>query len=93
MQNTHGILRKIRRYLSKVTATLIYKVMIRPHYDYGDYMIDSGSKTNIDKLEQIQDNIVCTIQYKFNAENRENIKNLLGNIILRSCMYVGKGIC
>ena len=43
----YGILRKIRRYISEETAILIYKVMIRPHFDYGDYMIDSSTQKNI----------------------------------------------
>ena len=46
--------------------------MIRPHFDYGDYMIDSGTQNNIDKLERIQDRILLTIEYKC-VEKRENI--------------------
>ena len=33
VQKKYGILRKIRRYMSEDTALLIYKVMIRPHFD------------------------------------------------------------
>ena len=39
VQKKYGILRKIWRYISEETALMIYKVMIRPHFDYGDYMI------------------------------------------------------
>ena len=60
---------KCRRHL------LIYKVMIRPHFDYGDYMIDSGTQKNIDKLERIQNRFVRTIEYK-STEKRENIDAL-----------------
>ena len=72
VQKEYGIVRKIRRYISEETALLIYKVMIRPHFDYGDYMIDSGMQNNIDKLERIQDRILRNIEYKC-AEKRENI--------------------
>ena len=37
---------------------LIYKIMIRPHFDYRDFMIDSGTQNKLDKLEGIQDRIV-----------------------------------
>ena len=51
VQKKYGILRKIRRYISLDTALLIYKVMIRHHFDYGDYMMDSGAQCKIDKLD------------------------------------------
>ena len=76
VQKQYGILRKIRWYISEETAILIYKVMIRSHFDYGDYMIDSGTQKNIDKLDLIQERIVLTIEYKFEVGNRENIDNL-----------------
>ena len=72
VQKKYGILCKIQRYVSEETALLVYKVMIRPHFDYGDYMIDSGTQNNIDKLERIQDRILRTKEYKC-VEKRENI--------------------
>ena len=80
VQKKYGILRKIRRYIREDTAILIYKVRIRPHFDYGDYMVDSGTQNKIDKLERIQDRIVRTIEFKHTAENRENIDKLKYNI-------------
>ena len=47
--------------------------MIRPHFDYGDYIIDSGTQGKIDKLERIQDRIVRTIGYKYIANKRMDI--------------------
>ena len=58
VQKKYGVLRKIRRFIGLDTAILIYKVMIRPHFDYGDYMIDSGTQCKIEKLERIQDRII-----------------------------------
>ena len=76
VQKKYGILRKIRRYIGEETAKLIYKVMIRPHFDYGDYMIDTGLQKNIEKLERVQERIVRTIEYKFNSQTRENLETL-----------------
>ena len=42
-----GILSKVRRFISLKTATRIYKCMIRPHLDYVDYVIDSGSADRV----------------------------------------------
>ena len=55
VQNKYGILREIRSYISVETAVMLYKVMIRPDFDYGDYMIKSGAQGKIDKLECIED--------------------------------------
>ena len=68
VQKKYGILRKIRRYLSEETAVLIEKVMIRPHLDYGDYIIDAGIQCKIDHMEGIQDRIICTVEYQYNVD-------------------------
>ena len=76
VQKKYGILRKIRKFICEETALLIYKVMIRPHFDYGDYLIDSGLQKNIEKLERIQDRVVRTIEYKCGMNRCENIDTL-----------------
>ena len=43
----------IRRYLSEKTASLVYKVMIMPHFDYVDFVIDSAIKVKTDRLERL----------------------------------------
>ena len=50
--------------------------MIRHHFDYGDYMIDSGEQCKIDKLDCIQDRIIHTIEYAYDVDRRENIEVL-----------------
>ena len=50
VQKKYGVLRKICRYTGLDTAILIYKVMIRPHFDYRDYMIDCGTQCKIEKI-------------------------------------------
>ena len=73
VQQKHGILKKIRRFVTQGTALAIYKTMIRPHFDYGDYMIDSGCQNKIRKIDRIQDKIIRTIEYKWTKEKRENL--------------------
>ena len=59
VQKKYGILKKVHRYITEETALLIYKVMIRPHFDYdSDCMIDSGVQGKINKMERTQDKIV-----------------------------------
>ena len=41
-----GILYKIRRFISCQTSLLLYKVMIRPHLEYGDFIIDSANQVS-----------------------------------------------
>ena len=50
VQQKHGILKKIRKNITRETALCIYKTMICPHFDYGDYMIDSGIQSKIDQI-------------------------------------------
>ena len=50
--------------------------MIRPHFDYGDYIIDSGIQSKIEKMERIQDRIIRTFEYKHNVEERDDIDKL-----------------
>ena len=72
-----GILAKIRRFISEKTAIRIYKCMIRPHLDYIDFTIDSGSADRIQKLDNLQKKAVRRIEYCLNPENRQNIETLM----------------
>ena len=58
-----GILAKIRRFISRKTAINIYKCMIRPHMDYIDFVVDSGSSCNISKLDRLQEKAIRRIEY------------------------------
>ena len=48
-----GILAKIRRFITEKMAIKIYKCMIRPHLDYIDFVVESGSADRIQKLDKI----------------------------------------
>ena len=45
-----GMLYKVRSFISKDTALLIYKTMICPYMDYGDFIVDSAHVSKVDKL-------------------------------------------
>ena len=71
-----GILAKIRRFISEKTAIRIYKCMIRPHLDYIDFVIESGSADRINKLKNIQKKAIRRIEYAVVPENRSEVKTL-----------------
>ena len=50
-----GILTKIRRFISKKTAIRIYKTMIRPHLDYIDFVVESGSADRVRKIDNLKE--------------------------------------
>ena len=65
-----GILAKIRRFISEKTAARIYKIMIRPHLDYIDFVVDSASAGRVKKLDNLQRKAVRRIEYCTAKENR-----------------------
>ena len=67
-----GILAKIRRFISEKTAVRIYKTMIRPHLDYIDFVVDSGSADRIKRLDTLQKKALRRIEYCINVENRQD---------------------
>ena len=57
------ILRKFRRHITERTALRIYKCLIMCHFNYGDFVIDSGSKVNIDRLNRLQVRTMRCVEY------------------------------
>ena len=45
------ILSLLRRYITLHPVLLIYKVMIMPHFDYVDFVLDSANKKCTDRLK------------------------------------------
>ena len=72
-----GILSKIRRFISEKTAVLIYKTMIRPHLDYIDFVVDSGSADRIRNLDTLQKKAVRRIEYCTDPEIRQGSEVLM----------------
>ena len=65
---------KICSFISRETALTIYKVMIRPYMDYGDFIVDISTK--IDQLDRLQDRILRLIEYCPVTENKKDINVL-----------------
>ena len=67
----------MRRFLTLRTSLLIYKVMIMPHFDYVDFVIDSATKKCTDRIEGLHKRAVRKIENSSNFEHRETYVNLL----------------
>ena len=78
---------KIRSFISRKTALLIYKTMIRPYMDYGDFIIDSALISKTDKLERLQERILRLIEYCPVKENRKDMNVLLDSFNIES-LYI-----
>ena len=57
------ILRKFRRHVTERTALQIYECLIMCHFDCGDFVIDSGSKVNIDRYNRLQVHTIRCVEY------------------------------
>ena len=73
-----GILSKVRRFISQKAAIDIYKCMIRPHLDYIDFAVDSGTADRIKKLDRLQNKAIRRIEYCFDRNLRKDIDVLQG---------------
>ena len=71
-----GILSRIRRFISERTALNIYKTMIRPHLDYIDFVVDSGSVNRISQLDKLQNEAIRRIEYCINPDKRKEMGEL-----------------
>ena len=78
------ILRKFRKHISEKTALRIYKTLIMCHLDYGDFVIDSGSKANIDRLDRLQVRTLRCIEYRLDKDRRMNLSTLYHRYNLES---------
>ena len=67
----------IRRFLTQKTALLVYKVMILPHFDYIDFIIDSATKENTEKLECLHKRAVRKIELSQSHEQKQDYNEIL----------------
>ena len=70
------ILRKFRRHITEKTALRIYKCLIMCHFDYGDFVVDSGTKINIEKLNRLQVRTMRCVEYRLDPAQRLDIEDL-----------------
>ena len=66
----------IRRFISVKTGSLVYKVMIMPHFDYVDFVIDSAIKSKTDRLERLHKRAIRTIEYEMVPERKAQLTDL-----------------
>ena len=67
-----GMMSRIRRFISTNTAVKIYKTMIRPHLEYVDFIVESGSKSAVSKFTRLQERALRRIEYCSITENRRS---------------------
>ena len=76
VQSKLCILRKLRKHITEDVALKIFKGLILCHFDYGDFLVDSGSKGNIEKLGRLYTRSVRCVEYRSNVRNRLKIDDL-----------------
>ena len=50
--------------------------MIRPHLEYGDFIVGTANQNFINKLDRLQDKVVRLAEYQ-TYENRQDISDLM----------------
>ena len=70
------ILSRIRIFIMDKTACKIYKTMVRPHLEYVDFIIESGSKVYVSKLHRLQERALRKIEHCSQPKNRKTCSML-----------------
>ena len=55
---------KMRKYVNNNIACTIYKQTIVPLFDYADFLVDSGPKYYVDRLDTLHEKAICIIDSK-----------------------------
>ena len=76
VQSKLSALRKFRRHISENTALKIYKTLIMCHMDYGDFVIYTGTKAYVDRLDRLQTRTIRCIEYQFDPDKRKDLDSL-----------------
>ena len=71
-----GIMSRIRYFITDITACRIYKTMIRPHLEYVDFIIESGRKNLVNKLDRFQERALRKIEYCTLPERKKSYVEL-----------------
>ena len=75
-----GLLKFLSKYLTREKLSLIYKIHVRPHLDYGDVIYHNQSLESMDLLESIQYQAALIVTGCWKGSSRENyMLNLAGN--------------
>ncbi len=68
-----GIVRKSREFLDRKTSLTLYRSSVLPHLDYCDLIYENTSKTNLNKLQLVQ-NSACRIMLL--ADKRTSVSQM-----------------
>ena len=73
------ILKRIRPYITNSITLLIYKTCVLPLMEYADFLVESGAKTKVDKLERIQKRAIrCADLGKHRGSDYNDLMELYG---------------
>ena len=67
----------IRCFLTQKTALLVYKVMILPHFDYVDFIVDSATNECTEKLECLHKRAIRKIELHQNQNQKLDYNTVL----------------
>ena len=73
-----GLLKFLSKYLTREKLSLIYKIHVRPHLDYGDVIYHNQSLESMDLLESIQYQAALIVTGCWKGSSREKLYAELG---------------
>ena len=69
-----GLLRKLQLVLARSSLLIIYKLLVRPHLDYGNIIYNQGYKTAFhQKMEAVQYNAALAITGAIKTSSKEKL--------------------
>ena len=68
---------KIRKYITRYAAIMIYKQTILPYMDYCSFVMDSACQYSLSKLDKIQKRSARLIEYRPRKDREEDVNTLL----------------
>ena len=68
---------KIRKYITKFAAVMIYKQTIVPYLDYASFLMDSAYQYSLALLDKIHNRCIRIIEYRKKIDCDQNIQNLM----------------
>ena len=74
----------MRRFLTKETALLLYKVMILPHFDYVDFIADSATVESTEKIERLHKRAIRKVEFSQQYNQKGQYEKVLQNFGLTS---------
>ena len=73
-----GLLKFLAKYTTRKRLSLMYKIYVRPHLDYGDVVYHNQSSESMDLLSSIQYNAALIVAGCWKGTSKEKIYNELG---------------